>query len=208
MLLLIDNYDSFTHNLARYFEELKQQVLVVRNDEISCVDIEKMQPDYLVFSPGPCTPNSAGITLEAIKTFAGRIPILGVCLGHQAIGMAFGANLVNAGRIRHGKTSQIQHHQSTLFKGISRPFTATRYHSLVLETASIPEEFEVTAWCFNTTKENIVSEQISGKAEVMAIEHKSLPILGVQFHPESLLTEFGHHILNNFINSKITTKAL
>ena len=180
----------------------------MRNDEISCVEIAAMGPDYLAFSPGPCTPDSAGITLEAIKTFAGRIPILGVCLGHQAIGMAFGANLVNARQIRHGKTSQIQHHQSTLFKGINRPFTATRYHSLVLETVSIPEEFKITAWCLNTTKENIECEQISGQAEVMAIEHKTLPIFGVQFHPESLLTEFGHHILNNFINSKTTTKAL
>lgn len=208
MLLLIDNYDSFTHNLARYFEELKQQVIVVRNDKISCQEIEKIAPDFLIFSPGPCTPGTAGITLEAIKTFAGRIPILGVCLGHQAIGMAFGANLVNARQIKHGKTSQIQHHQSTLFKGINRPFTATRYHSLVLETASIPEEFKITAWCYNSTKENIVSEQISGLAEVMAIEHKTLPIFGVQFHPESLLTEFGHKILSNFINSKTTTKAL
>tara|TARA_R110002167_G_scaffold60759_7_gene171310 strand:+ start:1989 stop:2615 length:627 start_codon:yes stop_codon:yes gene_type:complete len=208
MLLLIDNYDSFTHNLARYFEELQQEVVVVRNDEISCAEINVMGPDYLIFSPGPCTPNSAGITLEAIKTFAGRIPILGVCLGHQAIGLAFGANLVNAQQIMHGKTSQIHHLQSTLFKDINRPFTATRYHSLVLETASIPEEFEITAWCFNTTKENIGSRQISEQAEVMAIEHKTLAIYGVQFHPESLLTEFGHHILNNFINSKITTKAL
>lgn len=208
MLLLIDNYDSFTHNLARYFEELGQEVIVVRNDEISCVEIAEMGPDFLTFSPGPCTPDSAGITLEAIKTFAGRIPILGVCLGHQAIGMAFGANLVNARQIRHGKTSQIQHHQSTLFNGINRPYTATRYHSLILETVSIPEEFKITAWCLNTTKENIECEQISGQAEVMAIEHKTLPIFGVQFHPESLLTEFGHHILNNFINSKTTTKAL
>jgi anthranilate synthase/aminodeoxychorismate synthase-like glutamine amidotransferase len=208
MLLLIDNYDSFTHNLARYFEELGQEVVVVRNDEISCAEINVMGPDYLIFSPGPCTPNSAGIILEAIKTFAGRIPILGVCLGHQAIGLAFGANLVNAQQIMHGKTSQIHHLQSTLFKDIDRPFTATRYHSLVLETASIPEEFEITAWCLNTTKENIGAKQIPDQAEVMAIEHKTLAIYGVQFHPESLLTEFGHHILNNFINSKITTKAL
>jgi len=208
MLLLIDNYDSFTHNLARYFEELKQEVLVVRNDEISCAEIEEIGPDYLIFSPGPCTPKSAGITLKAINFFAGQIPILGVCLGHQAIGVAFGANLVNAQQVRHGKTSQIQHHQSTLFKGINRPFTATRYHSLVLETVSIPKEFKVTAWCFNNTKENIVSEHISGQAEVMAIEHNTLPIFGVQFHPESLLTEFGHHILRNFINSKTTTKEL
>ncbi|WP_339723170.1 aminodeoxychorismate/anthranilate synthase component II [uncultured Paraglaciecola sp.] len=208
MLLLIDNYDSFTHNLARYFEELKQEVLVVRNDEISCTEIEAMGPEYLVFSPGPCTPDSAGVTLEAIKTFAGRIPILGVCLGHQAIGMAFGANLVNAQQIRHGKTSQVQHQQSILFKGINRPFAATRYHSLVLETASIPEAFTITAWCFNNANENCASKQISEQAEVMAIEHKTLAIFGVQFHPESLLTEFGHHILNNFIFSKTTTKAL
>lgn len=207
MLLLIDNYDSFTHNLARYFEELGQEVSVVRNDEISCAEINAIGPDYLVFSPGPCTPDLAGITLEAINTFAGWVPILGVCLGHQAIGQAFGANLVNAPHIKHGKTSQIHHHQSTLFKGINRPFTATRYHSLVLEKASIPEEFDITAWCFNTTKESVSAAEISDQADVMAIEHKTLSIFGVQFHPESLLTEFGHHILNNFINSHTATKA-
>jgi len=208
MLLLIDNYDSFTHNLARYFEELGQEVLVVRNDEISCAEINAIGPDYLVFSPGPCTPQSAGITLEAIKTFAGRIPILGVCLGHQAIGLVFGASLVNAKQIRHGKTSVIHHQASTLFKNINRPFTATRYHSLVLEKASIPEDFKITAWCFNTIKDSTASEELSEQIEIMAIEHKTLAIFGVQFHPESLLTEFGHHILNNFINSQITTKAL
>ena len=208
MLLLIDNYDSFTHNLARYFEELKQEVLVVRNDEISCQQIAALAPEHLVFSPGPGTPHSAGVTLEAIKTFSGKIPILGVCLGHQAIGLAFGANLVNAQQIKHGKTSQIQHQQSVLFNGVQHPFTATRYHSLVLETASIPEEFKITAWCFNNEVENIELEHIAKQAEVMAIEHKTLAIYGVQFHPESLLTEFGHHILNNFIYSKTSTKAL
>lgn len=208
MLLLIDNYDSFTHNLARYFEELGQEVLVVRNDEISCAEISAIGPDYLVFSPGPCTPDSAGITLEAIKTFSGRIPILGVCLGYQAIGLVFGANLVNARQIKHGKTSQIHHLQSTLFKDINRPFTATRYHSLVLEKTSIPEEFTITAWCFNTSKESAKHEDTSEQIEVMAIEHKTQAIFGVQFHPESLLTEYGHQILNNFINSKTTTKAL
>ena len=208
MLLLVDNYDSFTHNLAHYFEELGQEVLVARNDEISCAEINAIKPDYLVFSPGPCTPNSAGITLEAINKFSGRIPILGVCLGYQAIGLAFGAKLIKAQQIKHGKTSEIHHLQSALFKDINRSFNATRYHSLVLEKASIPKEFEITAWCFNTAKESIVSEQTTEQAEVMAIEHRTLPIFGVQFHPESLLTEFGHHILKNFINSQTTTKAL
>ena len=204
MLLLIDNYDSFTHNLARYFEELGQEVIVMRNDEISCADISTIRPDYLVFSPGPCTPDSAGITLEAIKKYAGKIPILGVCLGYQAIGMAFGANLIKARQIKHGKTSKIHHQQTTLFKGINHPFMATRYHSLALERVSIPKEFKITAWCSENSKENNVTEEISEEAEVMAIEHTSLPIFGVQFHPESLLTEFGHHMLNNFLNSRIS----
>lgn len=206
MLLLIDNYDSFTHNLARYFEELGQKVLVVRNDEITCTEIKILGPDYLIFSPGPCTPDSAGITLEAIKEFAGKIPILGVCLGHQAIGQVFGAKIINALQIKHGKTSQIHHQESTLFKNISRPFIATRYHSLVLEKASVPKEFEITAWCFNPIKESNESNQNPEQLEVMAIEHKTLAIFGVQFHPESLLTEFGHQILNNFVNYQNTSK--
>jgi anthranilate synthase/aminodeoxychorismate synthase-like glutamine amidotransferase len=203
MLLLIDNYDSFTHNLAHYFEELGQEVVVVRNDEIDCVRIRTFCPDYLVFSPGPCTPDSSGVTLEAIKVFAGLIPILGVCLGHQAIGQVFGAKIVKAQQIRHGKTSQIFHSHSTLFKNVPIPFAATRYHSLVIDNMSIPDDFKITAWCSNgvNVKNNDLCQNRSNKTEVMAIEHKTLPIYGVQFHPESLLTEFGHLILNNFLNS-------
>jgi anthranilate synthase/aminodeoxychorismate synthase-like glutamine amidotransferase len=203
MLLLIDNYDSFTHNLAHYFEELGQKVVVVRNDEIDCVRIRTLCPDYLVFSPGPCTPDSSGVTLEAIEVFAGLIPILGVCLGHQAIGQVFGAKIVKAQQIRHGKTSQIFHSHSTLFKNVPIPFAATRYHSLVVDDMSIPDDFKITAWCSNgvNVKNNDLCQNRSNKTEVMAIEHKTLPIYGVQFHPESLLTEFGHLILNNFLNS-------
>jgi len=189
MLLLIDNYDSFSHNLARYFVELGQQVEVVRNDQIDCAGIAEYQAEYLVFSPGPCTPNEAGITLQAIKQFAGKIPMLGVCLGHQAIGQVFGAQLIQARNIKHGKTSQVQHSGSALFARVEQRFTATRYHSLLLEEASIPHEFTVSAWC-----------QDKGFArEVMAIEHKLLSIVGVQFHPESLLTIYGQKILANFL---------
>ena len=203
MLLLIDNYDSFTHSLAHYFEELGQEVVVVRDDEIDCVRIRTLCPDYLVFSPGPCTPDSSGVTLEAIEVFAGLIPILGVCLGHQAIGQVFGAKIVKAQQIRHGKTSQIFHSHSTLFKNVPIPFAATRYHSLVVDNMSIPDDFKITAWCSNgvNVKNNDLCQNRSNKTEVMAIEHKTLPIYGVQFHPESLLTEFGHLILNNFLNS-------
>ena len=204
MLLLIDNYDSFTHNLARYFEELGQEVVIVRNDEICCAQIRTLCPDYLVFSPGPCVPDSSGITLEAIKTFAGLIPILGVCLGHQAIGQVFGANVIKAQQIKHGKTSQIYHAHSALFKDVTMPFVATRYHSLVLARSSVPDNFRITAWCNNNDsfKNNDLCQDILENKEVMAIEHNTLPIFGVQFHPESLLTEFGHLILKNFLNSQ------
>ena len=210
MLLLIDNYDSFTYNLARYFEELGQEVVVLRNDEICCAEIDALSPDFLVFSPGPCTPNSSGITLEAIKVFAGVIPILGVCLGHQAIGQVFGAKVIKAKQIKHGKTSQIYHSHSSLFKGVSMPFVATRYHSLVLNRVSIPEDFTITAWCSDNedVKNNILYRGDIENREVMAIEHNILPIFGVQFHPESLLTEFGHRILNNFLNNKNISDAL
>ncbi|WP_340678457.1 aminodeoxychorismate/anthranilate synthase component II [Paraglaciecola sp.] len=197
MLLLIDNYDSFTHNLARYFVELGQQVKIVRNDQLDCNDIAKLAPDYLVISPGPCTPDQAGISLLAIQQFAGKIPLLGVCLGHQAIGQVFGAKVVRARNIKHGKTSLIEHNNSRLFHTIPSPFTATRYHSLLLEQDSINVDFEVSAWC----------QDLGSGREVMAIEHKSLAIAGVQFHPESLLTEFGHHILANFINQKTVKPA-
>ena len=206
MLLLIDNYDSFTYNLARYFEELGQEVVVLRNDEICCAEIDSLSPNFLVFSPGPCTPNSSGITLEAIKVFAGVIPMLGVCLGHQAIGQVFGAKVINAKQIKHGKTSQIYHSHSSLFKDVPIPFVATRYHSLVLDGATIPESFKITAWCCNNDdgKNDALCQGGIENREVMAIEHNTLPIFGVQFHPESLLTEFGHHILNNFLTTKIS----
>lgn len=188
MLLLIDNYDSFTHNLARYFVELGQSVRVVRNDEISIAQIQQQQPEFLVISPGPCTPNESGVSLEAIHTFHGKLPILGVCLGHQALGQVFGAKVERATNVKHGKTSQVIHNRSPLFEGVANPFVATRYHSLLLANHSIPADFAVTAWC--EEKDSI---------EVMAIEHIKLPSMGVQFHPESLLTESGHQILANFL---------
>jgi para-aminobenzoate synthetase component 2 len=207
MLLLIDNYDSFTHNLAHYFEKLGQEVLVVRNDKICCDEIRALRPEYLVFSPGPCTPNSAGITLEAIKAFAGLIPILGVCLGHQAIGQVFGGNVIKARQIKHGKTSQIYHSHSCLFEDVPMPFVATRYHSLVLDRASIPDDFKITAWCNDNddVKSHLLSQDMIEKKQVMAIEHNTLAIFGVQFHPESLLTTFGHLILSNFLKANIST---
>lgn len=200
MLLLIDNYDSFTHNLARYFIELGQVVQVVRNDEITCQQIETLAPDYLVLSPGPCTPNEAGITLQAIEYFAGKLPILGVCLGHQAIAQVFGASVVPAQQVRHGKASSVVHKNSLLFKQVEIPFQAIRYHSLLIAPYSIPDCFEVTAWCNQPTLDNNCKN-----LEIMAIEHVSMPIYGVQFHPESLLTEFGHQILKNYLNSKVPT---
>lgn len=190
MLLLIDNYDSFTHNLARYFAELGQQVKVVRNDQLSPEDIASLAPEYLVFSPGPCTPDQAGITLAAIERFAGQIPILGVCLGYQAIGQVYGAQVVRANKVMHGKTSEVHHSGSALFTDVSNPFIATRYHSLVLAPGSIPDEFVISAW----------TEQQGQTEAVMAIEHKTLPLCGVQFHPESVLTDAGHQILGNFLN--------
>lgn len=191
MLLLIDNYDSFSHNLARYFVELGQTVNVVRNDQISIQEIERLQPEYLVLSPGPCTPNEAGISLDAVKAFAGRIPMLGVCLGHQTIAQAFGAKIVGADSVMHGKTSQLQHNRSKLFNQVNQSFRVTRYHSLVVEPGSLSQNFDVTAW---------VDSSEQSKREIMAIEHKSFTLMGVQFHPESLMTEFGHQILANFLH--------
>lgn len=188
MLLLIDNYDSFTYNLSRYFCELGEQVKVVRNDEISCAQIARMAPEKLVISPGPCTPNEAGISLAAIERFADSIPILGVCLGHQSIGQVFGAKVVKAKEVMHGKVSSIHHDQSSLFAKVSNPFDATRYHSLVLDQGSLPSCFKVHAVSNND------------EHEIMAISHQQLPLFGVQFHPESLLTSQGHQILQNFIN--------
>lgn len=188
MLLLLDNYDSFTHNLARYFVELGQEVKVVRSDKISCQEITRLAPQRIVISPGPKTPDQAGVSLEVIERFSGQIPLLGVCLGHQAIGQVFGAKVVRAQNIKHGKTSQVMHSQSPLFNEVPNPFTATRYHSLLLAYDTIPPEFSVTAWC---------EEQDT--LEIMAIEHTNMAVMGVQFHPESVLTEAGHQILSNFL---------
>ncbi len=192
MLLMIDNYDSFTYNLVQYFGELGQDVQVFRNDKISIVEIEKLKPDHIVISPGPCTPNEAGISIDVINKFKGQVPILGVCLGHQSIGQAFGGKIVHAHNIMHGKTSDIYHNNSDIFKGFENPYTATRYHSLVIEKESLPDCFEITAWTQTNDGE---------MDEIMGIKHKELAISGVQFHPESILTSYGHEILSNFLNN-------
>ncbi len=192
MLLLIDNFDSFTHNLARYFKELGASVEVVRNNALTLSDIERLAPSQLVISPGPCTPNEAGISLSAISHFAGKIPILGVCLGHQAIGQVFGANVVGAQEIKHGKVSSLTHSNTGLFKGLPATFNVTRYHSLVLEPATLPLSLRVDAWC----------ETAHGTKEIMAVSHNLHPIWGVQYHPESLLTEHGHSVLDAFLQFK------
>ncbi len=192
MLLLIDNFDSFTHNLARYFTELGANVEVVRNNALTLDDISRLAPSQLVISPGPCTPNEAGISLSAIEHFAGRIPILGVCLGHQAIGQVFGAKVVGAQEIKHGKVSALSHRNSGLFKDLPNTFNVTRYHSLVLDPTSLPSTINVDAWC----------ETVQGTKEIMAISHASYPVWGVQYHPESLLTEHGHSVLEAFLRSK------
>ena len=186
MLLMIDNYDSFTYNLVQYLAEIGQEVEVVRNDKISIEEINKLNPQYIVISPGPCTPNEAGISLELIEAFKGKIPILGVCLGHQSIGQAFGGKIIHAQTIMHGKTSKISHNNKGVFRGIKDPFIATRYHSLVIDSESLPDCFDVTAW----TDDN----------EIMGIKHKELAIEGVQFHPESILSEHGHDLLKNFLD--------
>jgi anthranilate synthase/aminodeoxychorismate synthase-like glutamine amidotransferase len=188
MLLVIDNYDSFTYNLVQYLGEMGQDVRVVRNDELPAPDIAALAPSHIVISPGPCTPNEAGISLEVIKTYAGKIPILGVCLGHQAIGQAFGGKVVRAARVMHGKTSQISHDGKGLFTGLPNPFQATRYHSLLIERASVPDVLDVTAE--------------TAEKEIMAVRHKTLPVEGVQFHPESFLTTSGKDLLRNFIDRK------
>jgi anthranilate synthase component 2 len=193
MLLMIDNYDSFTYNLVQYLGELGMQVEVHRNDKISLQGIEALEPEQIVISPGPCTPNEAGISVSVVERFAGRIPILGVCLGHQCIGQAFGASIVRAGEIMHGKTSLVHHDGSGLFSSLSNPFQATRYHSLVIDQDSNPDCLEVTAWT--------VSED-GAMDEIMAVRHRSLPVEGVQFHPESILTEHGHDLLRNFLGLK------
>ena len=187
MLLMIDNYDSFTYNLVQYFSELGQEVVVERNDKISLKEIKNLNPEFLVLSPGPCTPNEAGLSLDIVNNFKGKIPILGVCLGHQTIGQAFGGKITHAKTIMHGKTSDIHHTNKGVFKGLSNPFTATRYHSLVIERESLPDCFEITAW--------------TDDEEIMGIRHKELFIEGVQFHPESILSEHGHDLLRNFIKN-------
>jgi anthranilate synthase/aminodeoxychorismate synthase-like glutamine amidotransferase len=190
MLLMIDNFDSFTWNLVRYFQELGSEVQVYRNNAITLEQIEALKPAHLVISPGPCTPNEAGISIAAIRHFAGRLPILGVCLGHQSIGQAFGAEVVRARQVMHGKTSMIEHADAGVFKGVEHPLEVTRYHSLVLRPETLPDCLEVTAWTRDAS---------SKRDEIMAIRHRELPIQGVQFHPESVLTRQGHRLLDNFL---------
>jgi anthranilate synthase component 2 len=185
MLLMIDNYDSFTYNLVQYLGELGEEVVVRRNDEITVSEIEKLAPQRIVISPGPCTPSEAGVSVATIEKFAGKIPLLGVCLGHQSIGQAFGGKIVHAKTLMHGKTSQITHTDTGVFAGLPSPYRATRYHSLVIERESCPDCLEITAW--------------TDDGEIMGVRHKTLPIEGVQFHPESIMTEHGHALLKNFL---------
>ncbi len=185
MLLMIDNYDSFTYNLVQYLRELGEEVVVYRNDKITLAEIDEMQPERLVVSPGPCTPNEAGISVSVIKHFAGQLPILGVCLGHQSIAQAYGGKIVRAERLMHGKTSPVFHDGRELFAGLPDPFDATRYHSLLVERASLPECLEITAW--------------TAEGEIMGMRHKELPVWGMQFHPESILTVTGMDMLKNFL---------
>jgi anthranilate synthase component 2 len=192
MLLMLDNYDSFTYNLVQYLAELGEDVQVYRNDEITIDAIKAMQPARIVISPGPCTPNEAGISLPLIHEFAGKIPLLGVCLGHQSIGQAFGGKIIKAKTLMHGKTSPIHHKNIGVFQGLTNPYTATRYHSLVIEKDTLPDCLEITAW---TEEEN------GSFGEIMGVRHKTLPVEGVQFHPESILTEHGHDLLNNFLKN-------
>ncbi|RZQ55483.1 type 1 glutamine amidotransferase [Pseudidiomarina tainanensis] len=189
MLLMIDNYDSFTHNVVRYFRELNATVKVVRNDQISLAEIQQLPLSGIVISPGPCTPNEAGISLAVIEKFAGQIPLLGVCLGHQAIGQVFGAQVVRARQVMHGKTSELHHHNLGLFQGLPSPFKVARYHSLVLANEHLPEELLVDAWVTNS----------AGEREIMAIRHADLPVWGVQYHPEAIETEHGHAIFQRFL---------
>ncbi|MGG1616667.1 aminodeoxychorismate/anthranilate synthase component II [Paenibacillus sp. NRS-1782] len=189
MILVIDNYDSFTYNLVQYLGELGEEVTVRRNDEIDLKGIEELAPEHILISPGPCTPNEAGISLDVISHFKGLIPIFGVCLGHQAIGQAFGGHVIRAERLMHGKTSPILHHNTSVFEGLPSPFTATRYHSLLVERESLPECLEITAE--------------TAEGEIMGLRHKEFAVEGVQFHPESIITDHGHQLLRNFLKRKV-----
>ena len=193
MLLMIDNYDSFTYNLVQYLGELGEDIKVFRNDKITISEIEKLKPERIVISPGPCTPKEAGMSIEVIQHFAGKVPILGVCLGHQAIGAAFGAKIINASRLMHGKTSLIHHDGKTVFKGLPNPFEATRYHSLIIKKETLSDDFIITAW--------------TDRDEIMGIRHKKMLIEGVQFHPESILTKAGKDLLGNFLKLRISSKS-
>jgi para-aminobenzoate synthetase component 2 len=199
MLLMIDNYDSFTYNLVQYFAQLGQDVVVRRNDSIDLAEIAALAPSHLVISPGPCSPDQAGISLAAIRHFAGQLPILGVCLGHQAMAQAFGAKVVRARQVVHGKNSLIRHDNSSVFSGLNNPLSVTRYHSLVVDAASLPADFRMTAW--TTTADG-------GVDEIMGIAHRHLPLHGVQFHPEAILTEQGHQLLANFLQSPTNSPRL
>jgi len=192
MLLMIDNYDSFTYNVVQYLGELGADVQVYRNDQITLKGIEQLNPERLIISPGPCTPNEAGISTAAIKHFAGKIPILGICLGHQSIGAVFGGHVVRAKKVMHGKTSPVYHADTGVFKGLSNPFQATRYHSLVVDKESLPECLEITAW---------TQDETGAVDNIMGLRHKEYLIEGVQFHPESILTEHGHDLLKNFLTT-------
>lgn len=190
---MIDNYDSFTYNLVQYFGELGEDVHVYRNDQITLDEIENLSPEHIVISPGPCTPNEAGISIGVIDRFKDKIPILGVCLGHQSIGQCFGGRIVHAKKIMHGKTSEIHHNNTDVFKGLDIPFTATRYHSLVIERETVPDCLEITGWTVNDKGEF---------DEIMGVRHREHPVSGVQFHPESILTSYGHELLKNFLRTK------
>jgi anthranilate synthase component 2 len=193
MLLMIDNYDSFTYNIVQYFGELGQDVRVFRNDEITLADIEALKPQHIVISPGPCSPNEAGVSIAVIQHFAGKIPVLGVCLGHQSIGQVFGGDVIRARQVMHGKTSPIYHHNTGVFRGLNNPLTATRYHSLIIDKNTLPDCLEVTAW----------TQLDDGSLdEIMGVRHKTLAVEGVQFHPESILTEQGHALLQNFLEAE------
>ncbi|WP_298452495.1 aminodeoxychorismate/anthranilate synthase component II [uncultured Marinobacter sp.] len=193
MLLMIDNYDSFTYNIVQYFAELGTDVQVYRNDEITIDEIEALNPERLVVSPGPCTPDDAGISMEAIRHFAGKLPILGICLGHQSIGQVFGGDTIRAGRVMHGKVSAVYHKDSGVFRGLNNPLQATRYHSLVIDQNTLPDCLEVTAWTRNSD---------GSMEEIMGVRHKTLAVEGVQFHPESIMSEQGHELLRNFLRTQ------